>query len=259
MTEWQLPNVPDFDWADEPHNQTREDWVAADGGFWVYPPAGTDLEPVWMSDRDAGPFLAFVSSLLDVLPGIGTVKDVLQFFTGSDIITGEELSWLQRILGLAGAVFDATGGVVLGPAAGADLLMDYADVFEDTPDAVVYGANLVAGSLQVRDGADINRLEWTDQTTALLHVGQLEAQRLTEQLAARHPMTPEQAAQVREILVRAFVHQAQADGLLPQRLEVVPSAAEGGDPSQTVDVRDPMTGTTWDVSDSLGVVTQTQP
>jgi hypothetical protein len=259
VTEWQLPNVPDFDWAAEDRRQTREDWVAADGGYWVYPPAGTDLEPVWMADPHGGPFLAFVSSLLDVLPGIGSVKDVIQFFTGSDIITGEELSWLQRILGLAGAVFEATGGVVLGPAAASDLMMDYADVVQDSPDAARSVGDLVSGSAQMRDGADINRLEWTEQTTALLHVGQLEAQRLTEQLAAKHPMTPEQAAQVRELLVRAFVRQAQADGLLPQRLEVLPSPAEGGDPSETVDVRDPMTGTTWDVSDSLGVVTQPRP
>jgi hypothetical protein len=267
VTEWQLQHVPAFEWAAEPPDRGLEEWIASDGGFWIYPPAGTDREPVWMPGGDVSPVMAALSAILDVAPGIGTLKDVVQLFTGEDLITGEKLSWFQRILGLAGPLETYLKGVENGAkilnaarsvatvADRVDLFLDLASLAGSSADMASWGIHLANAAVQLRDGADVESLEWRDETTALLHAGQLEAQRLTEQIAARHPLTPEQASQVREILLKTFVRQAQADGLLPKRLEVVPSAAEGGDPTESVDVRDPMTGTTWDVSDSLGVVT----
>jgi hypothetical protein len=148
-------------------------------------------------------------------------------------------------------------GPIVSASDKADQVLDFAGLLGGSADTIDWAARLADASVQLREGVDINTLEWREETTALLNVGRLEAQRLTDQLAAQHPLTPEQAAQVRELLVKAFIRQAQTDGLLPERLEVLPSPAEGGDPSETIDVRDPMTGTSWDVSDSLGVVTST--
>lgn len=274
MTDWQLERISDFEWAEPGPGITREDWVAADGGFWVYPAAGTDREPVWISDQQAdasikGYVLGTLSAILGVVPYVGKLKDLIQFFVGRDIVTGEKLSWFERAINLAGLfegalkpVADVAGDVVKDVhdlAHLTDVVLDCQQVFESqmgTTDDVVRLAELSGrlddGLEQLRQGAQLDDLPWTEQTTAVLNAGMYEAQRLTEKLAASHPMTSDQAAQVREILLKAYVRQAQVDGLLPARLEVVPSAAEGGSATETVDVRDPMTGTSWDVSDPLG-------
>ena len=261
MTDWQLPRVSDFDWSAEAPGISREEWVAADGGFWVYPPAAGD-EPVWFPDGGADPVLSMFSALLDIMPFVGEAKDLVQLFTGTDFITGERLSWWQRIIGLAGpldmilkrvksgaAILKAARPIV-SAADVADLLLDFLPLLQGSASTIPLAARLAEASVQLREGVDINALEWRDETTAILNVGALEAQRLTDKLAAQYPLTPQQAVQVREILVKTFIRQAQLDGLLPKRMEVLPSVAEGGDPSETIDVRDPMTGTSWDVSDS---------
>lgn len=43
---------------------------------------------------------SLISMGLDMIPGVGTVKGILEGITGKDIITGEKLSWGQRALGL---------------------------------------------------------------------------------------------------------------------------------------------------------------
>ena len=45
-----------------------------------------------------------VSSALDFIPGIGNVKSLWEAITGKDIVTGEELSKVERTLSLLGAI-----------------------------------------------------------------------------------------------------------------------------------------------------------
>jgi Pre-toxin TG len=51
--------------------------------------------------------LASLSLLLDVLPVVGTAKGVAEAVTGRDLLTGQELSWWERALGVVPVV----GGV----------------------------------------------------------------------------------------------------------------------------------------------------
>lgn len=266
MTDWALPYVPRFEWEADPEPMSREDWVKTDGGFWVYPPAGNDREPVWISDQEADAFtrdfiLGTLAAIANVLGPVGTIKGLIEFFYGRDIITGEKLSWLERAIGVSGLLGEGIGSIrnaageiilkrteaVLSAADLADQILDYQALLESQT-----GPLMAEAAEQLRQGADVNTLEWRQETTALLQVGILEARRLTDQIAERYPMTPEQAEATREVLLKAFVRQAQADGLLPERLQVMPSAAEGGDPSETIDVWDPMTGTAWDVTGAEG-------
>src|SRR5262245_3176692 len=47
-----------------------------------------------------GLFGMLLSMGLDFLPGIGTVKGVIEGITGRDLVTGEELPWWARVLGV---------------------------------------------------------------------------------------------------------------------------------------------------------------
>ncbi|MCP4964921.1 MAG: hypothetical protein GY926_06760, partial [bacterium] len=62
------------------------------------------------------PFWSFVA---DMAPGVGDSKGIVEFFTGNDVITGDDLAWWERGLGLflctecrriGGAVGDLLGG-----------------------------------------------------------------------------------------------------------------------------------------------------
>lgn len=44
-------------------------------------------------------FGILLSLALDLLPGIGTIKGIIEAVTGKDLITGEELAWWERALG----------------------------------------------------------------------------------------------------------------------------------------------------------------
>jgi len=62
-----------------------------------------------------GIFATLVSVGLDFVPGIGTAKGILEAITGKDLITGEELAWWERALGivpLAGAADGAAATAV---------------------------------------------------------------------------------------------------------------------------------------------------
>jgi hypothetical protein len=293
MTEWHLSTHVWFDWV-APDTHTREDWVAQDGGYFVNPPAGTDLEPRYLSPAvlEAGRMsgLGLLSALVGLVPGLGDAKDAVQFFTGEDLITGEKLSWFERAIGLlgplgtglygarqgGGAVVATLDGVYddyrayalagddraawallestvlerLGPPAHVMRSVDGSlDLQEAAGHAFSIGEAeaLVGAADALRGGADPDALEWTAETNALLHVGVLQADRMTRAIDEHHALPPGTADEVRGLLARAFVRQAQADGLLPDRLEVVPTAAEGGDPMETIDVWDPKTGTAWDL------------
>jgi hypothetical protein len=296
MTEWGLDRVVWFDWAASTV-YTREDWVAQDGGYFINPPAGTDLEPLYVSPSSLAEGEAdawrMLSALVSLAPVLGDVKDAIQLFTGTDLITGERLSWFDRLLGLLGPLsmgLDAAerGGravlselhdvydeyralalagkseealALLGSAPLVDAIaaaavstgavdsgLDALAAFESVGELSIGDAATIVGAVDaLRGGADPDALEWTPETSALLHAGVLEADKLTHAIDERSPLPPGSADQVRGLLARGFVRQAQADGLLPARLEVVPAAAEGGDPTETIDVWDPKTGTAWDL------------
>jgi hypothetical protein len=85
----------------------------------------------------------------------------------------------------------------------------------------------------------------TQDTARILITGRDEAVRLAGRVAARDAtMTPATRRQVTHMIFKAYVKQAQADGLLPMNLKVTPAgpALSGG---VDVDVWDPLTGTGW--------------
>jgi hypothetical protein len=67
---------------------------------------------------------------LDFLPGVGTVKGIIEAITGRDLITGQELEWWERLLG----VIPVIGGVA-GVAAAASKVSKAADAADAAADA----------------------------------------------------------------------------------------------------------------------------
>jgi hypothetical protein len=67
---------------------------------------------------------------LDFLPGVGTVKGIIEAVTGRDLITGQELEWWERLLG----VIPVIGGVA-GVAAAAAKVSKAADAADAAADA----------------------------------------------------------------------------------------------------------------------------
>ena len=73
-------------------------------------------------------FGVILSFTLDLLPGIGTIKGLIEAYTGRDLITGQELEWWERALGvlpvlghagrLAEGAADALAAARSGRAAG---------------------------------------------------------------------------------------------------------------------------------------------
>lgn len=60
-----------------------------------------------------GLFTVALSVALDAIPGVGTVKGVIEAITGRDLITGEELAWWERALGIV-----PLGGAMVGAGVG---------------------------------------------------------------------------------------------------------------------------------------------
>lgn len=72
-------------------------------------------------------FGVLISLTLDFLPGVGTVKGIIEAITGRDLVTGQELAWWERALGVVPVV-----GGLAGTAAAASRLgraADAADLF----------------------------------------------------------------------------------------------------------------------------------
>ncbi len=77
-----------------------------------------------------GIFATLVSIGLDFVPGIGTAKGILEAISGKDLITGDELAWWERALGivpLVGGAVGAAGAVARGVDRTADALDAGAD------------------------------------------------------------------------------------------------------------------------------------
>ncbi|MEV4417451.1 pre-toxin TG domain-containing protein [Catellatospora sp. NPDC049609] len=72
-------------------------------------------------------FGVLLSVGLDFVPGVGTVKGVIEAITGKDLITGQELAWWERLLGIV-PVIGGAAGVAAAIAKGGRAIDDIADV-----------------------------------------------------------------------------------------------------------------------------------
>jgi hypothetical protein len=83
-----------------------------DAGILIYPQAGNDQPPAWVSDeaiREAmekikDELLGMVSSGLSLIPGVGQLKGLVEGALGHDLITGHHLAWWEQILNVASAI-----------------------------------------------------------------------------------------------------------------------------------------------------------
>ena len=68
-----------------------------------------------------------LSMALDFVPVVGTIKGVIEAVTGRDLITGQELEWWERLLGVV-PVLGGAAGVVGSVSRGARALDDVGDL-----------------------------------------------------------------------------------------------------------------------------------
>ena len=69
-------------------------------------------------------FGVLLSMALDFVPGVGTAKGIAEAITGRDLITGQELAWWERVLGIVpvlGGVAGAAGALSRGARAVDDI------------------------------------------------------------------------------------------------------------------------------------------
>lgn len=98
-----------------------------------------ESEPAEESSR---PWQTFLSVGIDFIPVIGDAKGVLESIAGRDLVTGQELSAAERVLGLAGVVglselrLLALGGDVVDAARTIDRVSDAGDAGNATRRAV---------------------------------------------------------------------------------------------------------------------------
>jgi len=104
-------------------------------------------------------FGVLLSIMLDFLPGIGTAKGVVEAVTGEDLVTGQELEWWERMLG----VLPLLGGLV-GAIAAISKLADAADAASDIArgadrvgDATDAASDAARGADRAGDASDAAR------------------------------------------------------------------------------------------------------
>jgi hypothetical protein len=122
-------------------------------------------------------FGVLLSIMLDFLPGIGTAKGIVEAVTGEDLVTGQELEWWERVLG----VLPVLGGLVGAIAAvskvanaadaasdlarGADRAGDAADAASDAARGTDRASDTARGAEGAEDAARAGRSEdvWAKQ------------------------------------------------------------------------------------------------
>jgi hypothetical protein len=90
-------------------------------------------------------FGVLLSVMLDFIPGVGTAKGIAEAVTGEDLITGQELEWWERVLG----VLPLLGGLV-GAIAAISKMANAADAATD----IARGADRAADAADAARGAD---------------------------------------------------------------------------------------------------------
>jgi hypothetical protein len=252
--EWRLPLLDHaLDWVSVQGMPQDPKNAEADGGFWSQPPAGADEPALWVpvTDEEIEQAMRNVAAtVVNVIPVIGDIKGFLELFWGEDLISRERLAWWERALGAAALTEVAAGKAGLKTFAAMAKQLDKVDERLDQ-----YAlARLVTGPLMVeavetlRSGADIETLDWRKETTAVVQTGVREAALLVSAVQRTHPLDPAVASDVTEMLAKSFVRQAQMEGLLPRRLQVILSPAEGGARGETIDLWDPQTGVAWAIT-----------
>src|SRR5688572_10573441 len=106
--DWELPEVSlPFEVGDMDPTSVHDDGTGAgphDAGILLYPQAGTDGEPRWVSEEEIRQSLqelkahvvGIISAGLNFTPGIGKLKNVIEAFVGHDLLTGHHLAWWER-------------------------------------------------------------------------------------------------------------------------------------------------------------------
>ena len=54
---------------------------------------------------------------LDFVPGVGTIKGIIEAIIGRDIITGQERAWWERVLGIIPVTSAVAGAVAVSKIA----------------------------------------------------------------------------------------------------------------------------------------------
>lgn len=110
------------------------------------------------SDQNDSPWLRAVSAGAGLAPGIGTAKGIVEAWTGEDLLTGEELSWWERGLG----VLPIVGGIGKGAAVGADVVA----IVDKTSDAATAAARAEELAQTAKAGRDLHRVATAVDTNA---------------------------------------------------------------------------------------------
>lgn len=93
-----------------------------------------------------GLFAALLSLGLDFIPGVGTVKGIVEAFTGRDLITGQELAWWERVLGVV-----PLGGALVGGAVGLSRAARHAGDVADATSDLARAADGVSDAARTTD------------------------------------------------------------------------------------------------------------
>jgi hypothetical protein len=95
------------------------DALADDAGILVYPQAGVDAQPLFVSSAEVR-FLALdlASTLMNLIPGFGQIKGVVEGALGKDLVSGRNLAGWERALNLASVVPHLHGHSIMTKAVG---------------------------------------------------------------------------------------------------------------------------------------------
>jgi hypothetical protein len=81
------------------------DALAADAGFLIYPPAGGDSQPLFVSSAEVWFDLKeLVSTALNFVPILGQVKGAAEAAIGQDLVSGRQLAGWERVLNVASVI-----------------------------------------------------------------------------------------------------------------------------------------------------------
>lgn len=81
------------------------DALTDDAGFLVYPEAGADQQPLFVSTHEVWfATLELLSTVLNLIPVFGQVKGLMEAAIGEDLVSGRQLAGWERALNVAAAI-----------------------------------------------------------------------------------------------------------------------------------------------------------